>query len=181
MPDGAGASRPARFAARRIAPDDPGAADVRALLEAHLALMRSISPPGSVHALDVDKLRGPDIAFFSMRESGSGGESGRLLAVGALKRHDGAHGEIKSMHTRHDLRRSGAGREMLRHLLAHAHDLGLVRVSLETGSTPDFAAAHALYRSNGFVDCGPFADYTADPFSLFLTRRIDPDETLERP
>ena len=148
---------------RRIALDDPGAPDVRALLEAHLALMRSISPPGSVHALEVDRLRAPGIEFYSMRDDG------QLVGVGALKALDAAHGEIKSMHTAATARRTGAGGEMLEHLLRRARERGFTRVSLETGSPADFAAPQALYRKRGFRDCGPFADYTADAFSLFLT------------
>jgi putative acetyltransferase len=50
-----------------------------------------------------------------------------------------------------------------------ARKRGYVRVSLETGSTPPFDAAIAMYRRFGFVDCGPFADYREDPFSRFMT------------
>ena len=37
-----------------VSADDPRSPDVVALLEAHLALMRSLSPPEDVHALDLD-------------------------------------------------------------------------------------------------------------------------------
>ena len=158
---------------RTIAPDDPGASDVRALLETHLAHMRAISPPGSVHALDVDALRGPGIDFFSMRENG------RLIAVGALKRLGDGHAEIKSMHTAMNVRRSGAGRRMLDHLLDLARQRGIRRVSLETGRPDDFHAAQELYRRRGFTECPPFANYTEDPFSLCMTLVLD-EETAER-
>ena len=148
---------------RSITPDDPGAPDVRALLETHLAHMRSISPPGSVHALDVDALRGPGIDFFSMRDDGS------LVAVGALKRIDPTHGEIKSMHTAASARRTGAAAAMLEHLLEIAREKGFTRVSLETGRPIDFAAAQALYARRGFTECEPFANYTKDAFSLCMT------------
>ena len=154
---------------RTIAPDDPGAADVRALLETHLAQMRSISPPGSVHALDVDALRGAGIDFFSLREGG------RVIAVGALKRLDGEHAEIKSMHTVSSARRSGAASRMLDHLLDLARERGIRRVSLETGRPDDFRPAQELYRRRGFVECPPFASYTEDEFSLCMTLLLDED------
>ena len=129
--------------------------------------MRSLSPPGSVHALDLDGLRGPDIAFYAART-----EDGTLLGVGAWKRLDASHGEIKSMHVRQDLRRNGVARIILERLIADARAAGLARLSLETGATDDFRPARTLYASRGFEPCGPFGDYTADSFSAFLTRTI---------
>ena len=161
---------------RHIGPDDPGARDVRALLETHLAHMRTISPPGSVHALDVDALRAPGINFFSMREGG------RLVAVGALKRVEPGHGEIKSMHTAAAARRTGAGAAMLEHLLGVAREKGFTRVSLETGRPADFASAQSLYRRRGFIECEPFGSYTKDAFSLCMTIALrDDQEHARRP
>ena len=153
---------------RTIATEDPGTPDLRAILEGHLALMRSISPPESVHALDLEGLRGPAITFVALREGGT------ALGVGALKRLDVqlAHGEIKSMHTLAARRRDGAGAAVLDHLIDLARAEGLSRLSLETGSTEPFRPAQALYRSRGFEPCGPFADYPEHPFSAFMTRTI---------
>jgi putative acetyltransferase len=47
------------------------------------------------------------------------------------------------------------------------------RLSLETGSGPAFDAALALYRSRGFVNGGPFAEYTKSEFSQFLHLDLD--------
>lgn len=148
---------------RRIAPDDPARDDVRALLEEHLRDMHAQSPPGSVHALDVSRLQRPDITFWTVREGDT------LLGCGALRELDPAHGEIKSMRTPRALRRCGAGRTMLQHLLAVARERGYRRLSLETGSTAAFEPAHRLYASVGFVPCGPFGDYRPDPHSVFMT------------
>ena len=154
-----------------IASEDPGAPEPLALLEAHLALMRSITPPGSVHALDPDALRGLGIAFRGLRENGV------LLGVGALKRLDPAlagegHGEIKSMHTLAAHRGRGVARYLLEHLMDEARRAGLVRLSLETGSTDAFRAPRALYAAHGFEPCGPFAEYGPDPHSSFMTRAL---------
>jgi putative acetyltransferase len=150
----------------RIIVDDPGAPDVRALLEEHLRNMRELSPPESVHALDVDKLRHPDITFWTVRDGSL------LLACGALKQLDPRHGEIKSMRTPAALRRQGAGRAMLVHLIGVARERGYEWLSLETGAMAAFLPAQRLYESFGFQYCGPFGEYQPDPNSAFMTRRL---------
>lgn len=146
-----------------IALDDPARPDVFALLEEHLRHMRAISPPESVHALDVERLKLPEISFWTARDGD------RLLGCGALKHLHAEHGEIKSMRTPAALRRRGAGRALLAHIVNVARDRGYTRVSLETGAMAAFAPAHELYRRFGFVRCGPFADYQDDPNSIFMT------------
>jgi len=145
-----------------VAEDRPDAADVRALLEAHLDLMRATSRPEDVHALDVAGLLAPAVSFFSARVRGE------LVGVGALKRLDAGLCELKSMHTAAGARGRGVGRTVLDHLLAVAGSRGCRQVYLETGSSSEFAAARALYVSVGFVECAPFADYVASPHSAFF-------------
>ena len=152
-----------------IAPDDPRAADVVALLTAHLELMNRLSPPEAVHALDVDALVDPAITFVGYRVDGE------LLAVGALKDLGEGHGELKSMHTAASARGRGIGGALVRHLLDLARQRGLTRVSLETGSQDEFAPARGLYVRHGFSPCGPFGDYPASPWSAFLTLDLTPD------
>jgi putative acetyltransferase len=147
----------------RIDIDDPARDDVLALLEEHLRSMHELSPPESVHALDVSRLKNPDITFWSVREGDL------LLGCGALKELAPDHGEIKSMRTPAALRRKGAGRAVLNHILAEARRRGYRRVSLETGPAETFSAAHQLYESAGFEPCGPFGDYKLDPHSVFMT------------
>lgn len=152
----------------RIEVDDPARADVTALLEEHLRNMRALSPPESVHALDVSKLKRPDITFWTARD-----EDGVLLGCGALRELDPTHGEIKSMRTPEAIRRRGAGRAILAHLLREARARGYRRLSLETGSQSAFEPARTLYRSVGFAECGPFGDYGPDPCSVFMALRLD--------
>jgi putative acetyltransferase len=143
--------------------DDPRAEDVRELLQRHLAFTSSHGPPEDCHALDVDGLLDPAVAFFSFRDRGG------LLAVGALKRLDGDHGELKSMHTAEAARGRGIGRAMVQHLIAVARDGGFQRLSLETGSTSAFAPSRALYASAGFTPCAAFGDYSPSQNSIFMT------------
>lgn len=146
--------------------DDLSGPEVRALLEEHLSSMHLISPPESVHALDIDALRQPGITFWSVW---SGDE---LLGCGALKQIDSQHGEVKSMRTASAHRRKGVARAMLTHIVAEAKKRSYARLSLETGSQPAFDPARRLYASFGFAYCSPFGDYIDDPNSVFMTRAL---------
>jgi putative acetyltransferase len=149
-----------------IREDDPTTSPARELVAAHLAGMLENSPPESMHALDIEALAGPSVNFWS---AWSGTE---LAGIGALKVFDGDRGELKSMRVADAFRGTGIGRRMLRHIVAAAESRGLASLWLETGSAPEFAPAVALYRSEGFVPCPPFADYTEDPLSLYFTRTL---------
>ena len=150
-----------------VAVERPDAPDIVALLERHLAHMRSLSPPGHVHALDLDGLLHPAVTFLAARD-----EDGALVGVGALKELTADHAEIKSMHTPEEGRGRGVGRLVLGELLTLARSRGYRRVSLETGSMEGFAPARALYASVGFVTCEPFGDYTANPYSTCMTLEL---------
>ncbi len=146
--------------------DDPRAPDVRALLALHLTFARAQTPPEDAHAMDVDGLLDRAVTFFGYRAGGT------LLAVGALKRLDRDHAEIKSMHTAQAARGRGLGRMMLDHLIAVARERGYRRLSLETGSMAAFAPARSLYASAGFEPCEPFGDYRESPNSTYMTLRL---------
>lgn len=154
----------------RIVEDDLTGPEVTALLRLHLDEMHQWSPPESVHAMPVERLRQSDVTFWSIWASTEGGE--RLAGCGALKQLDQAHGEIKSMRVHPDYRGAGVGKATLAHLLAQARARGYTRVSLETGSTDEFLPARRLYESHGFEYCPPFGLYAADPFSHFMTRTL---------
>jgi putative acetyltransferase len=154
------------FAAMEIRLDDLRGPEIRALLEEHLQNMRSLSPPESVHALDLDALRRPEITFWTVWSGGA------LLGCGALKEIDARHGEVKSMRTSAAHRRGGVARAMLNHILDEARRRKYLRLSLETGSQPAFEPARRLYESAGFGCCGPFEGYAEDPNSVFMTREL---------
>ncbi len=142
---------------------------IQALLQEHLSDMRAWSPPESVHALDLDKLRQPDIRFWAVWQDTT---RTTLLGCGALRQLSATHGEVKSMRTPKALRGRGAARAVLEHIMATASERGYKRLSLETGSQPPFEAARNLYRQHGFTECGPFGDYAPDPNSCFMTREL---------
>ncbi len=146
--------------------DDLTRPAIRALLNEHLQHMHELSPPESVHALDLEKLRQPNITFWTAWDGPV------LLGCGALKQLDSKSAEVKSMRTPNALRGRGAGRAILAHLMAVAKSRGYASLSLETGAVDAFKPAQKLYESFGFGYCGPFADYAEDPHSVFMTLRI---------
>lgn len=137
-----------------------------ALIAAHLDGMNTLSPPESVHALDISRLRRPGVTVWSATVDG------RLAGVGALQQLDDERGEIKSMRVDEAFLGQGVGRAILRHIMGVAKERGLTSLWLETGSSADFVPARRLYESEGFTECGPFGDYAPDPLSAFFTRAL---------
>ena len=109
--------------------------EVAALLAEHVEDMRRYSPPESVHTLDLDRLRTPDLTFWSLWD----GEE--VLGCAALRELDPTHGELKSMRTASAHRRRGVAAALLDHVVAEARRRGYARLSLETGSPAEFAPA----------------------------------------
>jgi putative acetyltransferase len=143
--------------------DDLSGPAVVRLLQEHRVEMFLHSPPGSVHALDLEALRHPSMTVWAVWK----GEE--LMGCGALKALDGTHGEVKSMRTAARFQRNGVATALMRHILREARARGYRRLSLETGTPDAFAPARALYERFGFEECGPFGDYAEDPYSVFMT------------
>ncbi len=146
-----------------IREDDLLGEEIAALVREHLRNMYEVSPPESVHALGLEALRAPGVTFWSAWDGSE------LLGCGALKELDALHGEIKSMRTVRAHLRKGVGAGVLRHIIGEARLRGYRQLSLETGSQPAFDPARALYTRFGFEYCGPFAGYTDDPNSVYMT------------
>ena len=149
-----------------ITEESPTGADLRLLFERHTADMHADTPPESIHMMDASELAIPEVRFFVMRDVGV------PVGMGAFKRIDDGHAEIKSMHVLTELRGRGLSRRMLQHLLDEAKATGYRRLSLETGVQPTFIAARALYAKAGFTECPPFEGYWDDPNSVFMTKAL---------
>lgn len=150
----------------RIIADDLTGKDVIALLRMHLDEMHQWSPSESVHAMPVERLRQPDVSFYSAWDGD------RLASVGAIKHLGDGRGELKSMRADPDYRGRGAGKAMLMHLLQVARNRDYRWLGLETGRPQPFVPARSLYEANGFTPCAPFADYVSDDFSICLSRTL---------
>lgn len=146
--------------------DNLTGSEIISLLQEHLNDMYLTSPPESVHALDLDGLRKPEITFWTLWDES------KLAGCGAIKELDSTHAEIKSMRTSHEFRRRGVAAQMMQHIIATAKTRNYQWLSLETGSMEYFAAARKLYESFDFEYCSPFGDYNEDPNSVFMTKQL---------
>ncbi|MEH7511777.1 GNAT family N-acetyltransferase [Gottfriedia acidiceleris] len=146
--------------------DDLTGNEVANLISEHLQGMTQHSPLESIHALNLEGLKIPEITFWSVWEQSE------LVGCGALKELDSLHGEVKSMRTSSAHLRKGVARCMLQHIIKEAKNRGYKRISLETGSMEAFDPAKKLYELFGFKYCKPFADYKDDPNSVFMTLEL---------
>ena len=159
----------------RIELDDLSRPQVIALLEEHLRDMYELSPPDKVFALDASRLKAPNIAFWTAWD----GEL--LLGCAALKELSSAEGEIKSMRTPSALRRTGAGRALLNHIIEVARSRAYRVLYLETGRQPAFSPAQTLYSSAGFKLCGPFGQYRENGNSVFMSLLLAQTTDIREP
>ena len=149
-----------------IVEDDLTGPDVAALLELHLGEMHQWSPACKVHAMPIERLRQPDVTFYSAWDGGT------LAAVGALKQLGEGRGELKSMRAAPEYRGKGAGKAILEHLIAEARRREYTWLGLETGVPEPFVPARTLYTSYGFTNCEAFADYVLDEWSVCMSRTL---------
>jgi putative acetyltransferase len=150
----------------RVIEDDLTGTEVIALLALHLAEMHALSPACKVHAMPVERLRQPDVTFYSAWDGD------RLAAVGALREIEPGRGELKSMRAAPQYRGQGAGEAILLHLIGEAERRGYHWLGLETGRYDAWLPARNLYRKHGFDDCEDFGDYVGDDFSVCMSRAL---------
>ncbi len=148
--------------------DEPLAKDVADVLALHHVMMRAQTNPESCHVKTGEDLVAAGAMTFALRDQADW----TVVAVGALAPVENGHLELKSMHVVAAERGTGLGRVLLRYMVDHAVKQGIVRLSLETGSGEDHAAARALYAKAGFQTCPPFGTYTDDPLSHFMTQAL---------
>ena len=140
--------------------------EVNSLLKKHFIELRSVSPAGSTHVLDIDGLKDPSIKFWSLWENN------KLIGCGALKFLEKNHGEFKSIRVADKFRRSGIGEKIIEHLIEEAKKLEISKLSIETGAGDFFIPARKLFSKFGFKKCIPFAHYKEDPNSCYFTLNL---------
>ena len=141
--------------------------EVDELLRKHFIELRSVSPAGSTHVLDIDGLKNPSIKFWSLWENE------KLMGCGALKFLNESHGEFKSIRVADQYRRKGYGKKIISHLIAEAKELKIKKISIETGSGEFFKSARRLFKNFGFEKCEPFSHYKTDANSCYMTLEIN--------
>ena len=141
-------------------------AEVHDLLVKHFIELRSVSPEGSAHVLDITGLKDPSIKFWSLWEENE------LMGIGALKFLDEEHGEFKSIRVNDKFRKKGNGSKVINHLIDEAKKLNIKKLSLETGSGKFFLPARKLFAKCGFKVCEPFSNYEDDVNSVYMSMLI---------
>ncbi len=137
--------------------------EVHEFLIKHFIELRSVSPEGSAHVLDIAGLKDPSIKFWSLWEEND------LMGSGALKFLDKEHGEFKSIRVSDNFRGKGNGAKVIYHLINEAKRLNIKRLSLETGAGNFFLTARKLFSKCGFEPCEPFSHYKKDINSIYMT------------
>ena len=137
--------------------------EVNELLKKHFIELRSVSPEGSTHVLDIDGLKDPSIKFWSLWENK------KLIGCGALKFLEKDHGEFKSIRVADEFRKKGIGERIIKHLIDEVKKLEISKLSIETGAGEFFAPARKLFNKFGFKKSEPFAHYKVDPNSCYFT------------
>ena len=140
--------------------------EVLELLNKHFIELRSVSPDGSAHVLDIEGLKVQNIKFWSLWEDNL------LMGCGALKFLNKEHGEFKSIRLVDSFRKKGNGIKILKHLIFEAKKLNIKKISVETGTGDFFAPARKLFSKCGFKLCKPFAHYKEDPNSCYMSMLI---------
>ncbi|MDA9663969.1 GNAT family N-acetyltransferase [Candidatus Pelagibacter sp.] len=140
--------------------------EVNELLIKHFIELRSVSPEGSAHVLDIAGLKDPSIKFWSLWDEKN------LMGIGALKFLDKEHGEFKSIRVNDKFRGKGNGLKVINHLINEAKKLKIKRLSLETGAGDFFLSARKLFNKCGFEPCKPFSHYKIDLNSVYMTMLI---------
>ena len=140
--------------------------DVNALLKKHFVELRSVSPAGSTHVLDIAGLKDNTIKFWSLWENNE------IIGCGALKFLEKGHGEFKSIRVADNFRKKGIGEKIINHLILEAKKINIVKLSVETGAGNFFQPARKLFNKFGFKECPPFAHYKEDPNSCYYTLKI---------
>ena len=140
--------------------------EVNDLLKKHFVELRSVSPAGSTHVLDIDGLKDPSIKFWSLWENNE------LIGCGALKFLEKNHGEFKSIRVADQFRKKGIGERIINHLIEEAKKLKISKLSIETGAGDFFLPARNLFSKFGFKTCPPFAHYKDDQNSCYYTLNL---------
>ena len=140
--------------------------EVHELLIKHFIELRSVSPEGSTHVLDIVGLKDPSIKFWSLWDENN------LMGIGALKFLDKEHGEFKSIRVSDKFKDKRNGSKIINHLINEAKKLNIKRLSLETGAGDFFLTARKLFNKCGFEPCEPFSHYKKDINSIYMTMLI---------
>jgi DNA-binding MarR family transcriptional regulator/RimJ/RimL family protein N-acetyltransferase len=143
-----------RAASVKVAAEAPDTADARLCLSTYFSELAARFETGFDAGADdsapVEDMAPPSGLFVIARLDGD------AVGCGGFKRVDKATGEIKRVWTAPSARGLGVARRMLRALEAAAREAGMKTLRLDTNRA--LTEAHALYRSEGYLEIARFND-----------------------
>ena len=116
---------------------------VNELLNKHFIELRSVSPAGSTHVLDITGLKDQSIKFWSLWDNDE------LIGCGALKFLDKIHGEFKSIRVDDKFRKKGAGEKIFNQLIEEANKFSVLKKlpNLNNFNVILFCVGHSYYKN----------------------------------
>lgn len=147
-----------------IQTDDPASPGARELIEHLDKFLTGLYPAESNHLLPVEALLQPNVTFLTASVDG------KVAGCGAFVNQGGEYAEIKRMFVLPEFRGLKLGRRILEEIENLARALGLELARLETGIYQ--SEALFLYKSAGYQPRGPFGEYSEDPLSIFMEKKL---------
>ncbi len=145
-----------------IAVESPLQDEVRQLIAELNAALLALTPPEFCSHMTAEQMGDTDTTVFIARVDGE------AVAMGALRRHADAVGEVKRMYTKPAMQGRRLGGSILAEIEALAGREGITRLVLETGDR--HPAAWRVYERAGFRRRGPVLDYPDSVWSVFYEK-----------
>jgi putative acetyltransferase len=140
-------------------------AEVSGLIHELDEYLSPLYPPESHHLDTIEELSGKNVKMFGCKLNE------KMVAIGAVKLM-GDYGELKRLYVSPRHRRKGLAIAILKRLETEILKKGLLYARLETGiHQPEVLN---LCKNNGYIIRKPFGNYTDDPFSIFMEKRLQP-------
>jgi len=142
---------------------DPTQAEVADLIHQLDEYQESMYPPESNHLDSVDELSKTNVNFLAAYVDSV------ICGIGALKVLND-YGEIKRLYVPGNYRGKGIAKEIVKELENCLVKRSIFTARLETGIHQ--REAIDLYMKLGYSEIAPFGDYTEDPLSVFMEKKI---------
>ncbi len=142
---------------------DPTRAEVIELIHQLDEYQESMYPPESNHLDSIDELSKTNVNFLAAYADAE------ICGIGAVKVLND-YGEIKRLYVPEKYRGKGIAKEIVKELENCLVKRSIFTARLETGIHQHEAID--LYKKLGYSETAPFGDYTEDPLSVFLEKKI---------
>jgi putative acetyltransferase len=149
---------------------DPKQVDVADLIHQLDKYQESMYPPESNHLDSVDELSKTNVHFLAAYIDSA------ICGIGAVKVLID-YGEIKRLYVPGKYRGKGIAKKIVKELENCLVKRSIFTARLETGIHQHEAID--LYKKFGYSETTPFGDYTEDPLSVFMEKKI-PFDNQER-